>query len=78
MSENENIDGTPAARFDYLMVELGKRFPHPRPLDSSIVPELHYLEAIDQAIADSKELAVAKRQVLNLFSHVHHVFTKEK
>jgi hypothetical protein len=78
MSENENIDGTPAARLLYLMVELDKRFPHPRPCDSSTIPELHYLQAIDQAIADSKELAAAKRQMLNLFSGVHNVFTKER
>jgi len=78
MSENENIDGTPAARFDYLMSELGKRFPNPRPYDSSHVPELHYLEAIDQAIADSKELTAAKLGVVRLFSHVPNVFDKEQ
>jgi len=68
MLEKENIDGTPAARFDYLMSELGKRFPNPRPYDSSVIPELHFLKAIDQMIADSKELAAAKCQVLNSFT----------
>jgi hypothetical protein len=78
MSENQNTDGTPAARFDYIMSELEKRFPDPHPFDSSHAPEQHYLAEIDRVIEDSRELTAAKMQVLNLFSHVPNVFTKEK
>lgn len=69
MFEEGNIDGTPAARFDHLMAELGTRFPDPRPHDSAHAPEEHYIKVIDQMIADSRELREAKNQLLNLFTY---------
>lgn len=44
--------GTPAHRFEFLMAELEKRFPHPNPFDSTRAPELYALEAIDKLIEE--------------------------
>lgn len=63
-------DGTPGARFFGLMAELEKRFPTPpeKSIDSSVVPELYYIEQIDKVLADSVELNKAKRQMMNIFT----------
>jgi hypothetical protein len=64
----DNNDGTPEARFEGLMTELGKRFPHPHPFDSSVMLELYYIEEIDKVIRDAKELNAAKRTIVNVFT----------
>lgn len=46
--------GTPTHRFKRLMDELEKRFPHPRPFDSTKAPEDYALEAIDRLIDSAK------------------------
>lgn len=46
--------GSPAHRFNCLMAELEKRFPHPRPFDSTKMPEAYALEAIDRLIDIAK------------------------
>lgn len=43
-------DGSPHKRFSMLMEALQKRFPHPRPFDSTRVPEAYALDAIDDLI----------------------------
>ena len=63
-----NSDGTPAARFDWLMQELDKCFPNPHSHLSSQIPEQFYLDEIDKAIRDSKELNAAKKAIVNVFT----------
>lgn len=41
--------GTPAARFEWIMAELEKRFPDPEPFSASI-PEIRYFAALDAAL----------------------------
>jgi hypothetical protein len=50
VSKDREGSGTPAGRFYFIMAELEKRFPHPRPYDSTKAPELYALEAIDELI----------------------------
>jgi len=50
--EKRKGPGTPTARFGNLMDELEKRFPHPKPMDSTKAPERYALEAIDRLIND--------------------------
>lgn len=49
--------GTPAGRFDHLMTELHKRFPHPNPIDSTKTYEQYFLEWLDERLkADDANL----------------------
>lgn len=49
--------GTPAGRFDHLMTELHKRFPHPKPFDSTKTYEQYFLEWLDERLkADDANL----------------------
>lgn len=48
--------GTPYARWIWTMNELDKRFPHPKPWDSTKMPEQYLLEAIDDLIDEHYKL----------------------
>lgn len=52
--------GSPLARYRLLMAELEKRFPHPAPFSSVEPSELHYLRAIDTALASPAQAPAAR------------------
>ena len=69
--ERDALRGTPAARFAYLTTELEKRFPHPKPLDSTKVYEHYALEAIDALKVKLAEAQQEAHEMAQVFSECY-------
>ncbi len=61
MSTNEGPGSVPH-RFNRIIVELEKRFPHPNPFDSAKAPEDYMLEAVDALIERNQHLETLLRE----------------